>query len=112
MEKVWGELKKIEHQAEKIRLEAQMDALSITKLAKKKSEELVANAKTYAQEDSQKLYDDLIQRANKLYEEKIRIGEKNGDKLREAAIHRLDQTVSIIIKSVIGDSSVAGNKVR
>ena len=49
MEKVWEELKKIELQAEQIRIEAQNRAKEITNLANQEAEKLVANSKAYAE---------------------------------------------------------------
>ena len=56
MEKVWDELKKIEAQAEQISSDAQDKAKKISLLAKQDAEKLIANSKTYAEEESQKLY--------------------------------------------------------
>ncbi len=52
MEKVWEELKKIEAKADQIKSTAQNKAKEITVLAQQEAEKLVANSKTYAEEEA------------------------------------------------------------
>ena len=59
MEKVWEELKKLEAKAEQIKSNAQNKAKEITVLAQQEAEKLVANSKTYAEEEAKQLYDRL-----------------------------------------------------
>ena len=58
MEKVWSELKKIEAQAEQIRVDAQDNAKKMIALAQQQAEMLIANSKTYAKEEAQPVYID------------------------------------------------------
>jgi vacuolar-type H+-ATPase subunit H len=113
MEKIWDELKKIEAQAEKILNEAQTKSTVLVSLAKKEGEQLLKQAKIYAEEDSQEFYLNAIQEANQAYEEKLKIGRENGEKLIAQAKTRVDQCVDIIVKAVMGESNLASSdKIR
>jgi hypothetical protein len=113
MEKIWDELKKIEAQAEKILSEAQTKSTELISLSKKESEQLVVKAKIYAEEDSQEFYLRAIQEANQAYQEKLKIGKENGEKLIAQAEKRADKCVDIIVKAVMGENNLAaGDKIR
>jgi hypothetical protein len=113
MEKVWDELKKIELQAEKIRVEAQNKSTQLAILAKKEGEQLVTNARTYAEEDSQQFYHRSIQEANMAYEEKLKIGEAVGEKLILQAEKHVEKCVDIIVMAVLGENNrAADDKIR
>ena len=113
MEKIWDELKKIELQAEKIRADAQNKSTQLTNLAKKEGEQLVTNARKYAEEDSQQFFRNSVQEANKAYEEKLKKGKEDGEKLMLQAEKHVGQCVDIIVKSVTGEISRApGDQLR
>jgi F0F1-type ATP synthase membrane subunit b/b' len=113
MEKVWDELKRIELQAEAIRSEALNKSTLIINLAKKDGEQLVTKARTYAEEDSQQFYDNSLQEAGTVYEEKLKASEEVGKKLLLQAEKHVEQCVEIIVKAVIGESNLAASdKIR
>jgi hypothetical protein len=113
MEKVWDELKKIEQQAEKIQVDTQTKSTQLVNLAKKEAEQLIDNARTYAEEDSQRLYRNSILEANKAYEEKLRTGEEVGERLILQVEKHVEQCVDVIVKAVMGENNrVEGDKIR
>ena len=57
MEKVWEELKKIEHQAEEIRAQAQKNTKEIISLSEKQGDTLLESSKTYAQQEARQNYE-------------------------------------------------------
>jgi len=93
MEKVWGELKKIEAEAEQIRSDAQRKAESITALAQKSSEKLIANSQTYAEEEGQQLYASTVEESNRKRDEQLRACQAATEKLREQAVKRMEPAV-------------------
>jgi vacuolar-type H+-ATPase subunit H len=104
MEKVWGELKKIEAQAEQIRTDAQQKAKQITTLAQQEAEKLMANSKTYAEAESQKLNDAAIQQAKQDKEKQLKNNEAVLEKLRTNAQKRMDQAVLVVVDSVLEEN--------
>ncbi|MGE5575181.1 MAG: hypothetical protein ACM3UL_03500, partial [Ignavibacteria bacterium] len=60
MEKLWEELKKIDTQAEQIRIEAQNKAKEINRLAQKETEELLIRSKDFAQQETKTIYSTAI----------------------------------------------------
>jgi len=102
MEKVWGELKKIEAQAGQIKTEAQNRAKKITELAQQQAEQLIANSKTYAQEEAQQLYNNTIEEANRNRDEQLKAHQEATEKLKVQAEKRMNQAVSTIVDRVLG----------
>jgi len=103
MEKVWDELKKIEAQAEQIRSEAQDEAKKISALAEQEAEKLVANSKVYGEEEAQQLYASAIREANHNCEEQLKANLEASANLRAQAEKRLEQAVTAVVKSVLGE---------
>jgi vacuolar-type H+-ATPase subunit H len=104
MQKVWDELKKIEAQAEQIQAEAQTKAKDITALAKQQSEQLLANSKTYGEEEAAKIFGKAVEDANACRSEMLRASEEQAKALRSQAEKRLDKAVSTIVKAVLEES--------
>ncbi|MGD0450030.1 MAG: hypothetical protein ABSA79_03105 [Candidatus Bathyarchaeia archaeon] len=104
MEKVWEELKKIEEQAEQIRSEAQNKSKTLTELSKQEAEKLLANSKTYAQEEAQRLYNGSIDEANHNRDEQIKASQKATEKLKTQAEKRMEQASSAAMKAVLGET--------
>jgi hypothetical protein len=102
MEKVWEELKKIEAQAERIRIEAQNKGKEIIKLAEQDAEKLLLNSKTYAQEDAEKIVTQAITEANRDKDEQLKDNDQAIRKLRETAEKRLDKAEEVIVDAVLG----------
>ncbi len=93
METVWEELKKIEAEAERIRVGAQKGAQNITALAQQSSEKLVANSQTYAQEEGQQLYAGTVAEANRKRDEQLKASQAANEKLKVEAGKRMDLAV-------------------
>jgi vacuolar-type H+-ATPase subunit H len=104
MEKVWDELKKIEAQAQQIQTDAQDRAKKLTQQAKQDAEKLVANSKIYAEEESQKLYDQAISEVNAEREAKFKASQKNAYELKAQAEKRMDEAVSTIVHLVLEEN--------
>jgi len=104
MEKVWTELKKIEAQAEQIRSEAQDEAKKMTALSQQETEKLIANSKTYAEEETQQFYTRTIQEANHNREEQLKANQEARANLRAQAEKQLEQAVSTVVNSVLGET--------
>ena len=106
MERVWEELKKIEAEAEKIRVGAQQIAREITSLAQRNSEKLVAKSHIYAQEEGQRLYDIAVEEANVKQKENLRANEAAAEKLKEQASGHMDQAAEAVLKAIVKEASV------
>jgi vacuolar-type H+-ATPase subunit H len=105
MEKVWEELKKIEAQAEQIRDEAAESAKQITTDAERNAEKLIANSKTYAQEEAQQLHDSAIDDANRNRKRTLNQSQADTERLRQHAEKRMDEATKVIVKTVIGENN-------
>ncbi|MCW3996606.1 MAG: hypothetical protein NWE98_10740 [Candidatus Bathyarchaeota archaeon] len=113
MEKVWEELKKIETQAQEIRVEAQEKSKQITTTVQDEAEKLVANAKSYAEQDAQQHYDWVVREAKRLQQEALIAIEKANKRLQQQAQRHLDEAAELIVQAVLGESKVgASDKVR
>jgi len=104
MEKVWGELKKIEAQAEQIRSEAQNKAKKLKDLSQQEAELLIANGKTYAEEEAQQVYVNAIEEANRNSGEQLKTNQQVTQKLKAQAEKRMDQASSAVVNSVLGEA--------
>jgi vacuolar-type H+-ATPase subunit H len=104
MEKVWEELKKIEAQAEQIRNEAQNKAKEISTLADQEAEKLIANGKTYAEEEAKQIFDNAIKEANSKREEQLKENKAVADKLEEQATKQMDQAVESVVNVVLEEN--------
>jgi vacuolar-type H+-ATPase subunit H len=103
MEKVWDELKKIEAQAEQIQNDAQDRAKKMVLLAKQDAEKLVENSKTYAEAESQKLYEKAIDEANQERNEHLKVNEAVVGNLKLKAEKRMEKAVSTVVNAVLED---------
>jgi len=103
MEKVWDELKKIEAQAEQIQNDAQDRAKKMVLLAKQDAEKLVENSKTYAEAESQKLYEKAIEEANQERNEHLKVNEEVVGNLKLKAEKRMKKAVSAVVNAVLED---------
>jgi vacuolar-type H+-ATPase subunit H len=106
MEKIWGELKKIEAQAECINVEARNSAKKLTDRARQESEKLVTNSRTYAEEESQQVYGSIVQEANRNRGEQMKTNQEAIEKLRAQAKKRVDQASSVIVSAVLGETKL------
>ena len=104
MENLWGELKKIDTQANKIKSDAQDKAKRVTLLAKSDAEKLIANSITYAEEESQNLYLKNIQEANRERDENLKINQNTALKLKAQAEMRMDQAVLAVVNAVLEET--------
>ena len=104
MEKVWEELKKIEAKAEGIRAEAQTGADKIANLAQQDAEKLIANSKTHADEQAQRLYEGAIKEANRKRDEELEANRKTADELQKRAEKRVEQAATAVEAAVLGET--------
>ena len=104
MEKVWEELKRIDDQAELIRSEAQTKSNTLIELSKQEAEKLLANSKSYAQEEAQRLYDSNIEEANRCRDEQLKANQKAEEKLRTQAEKRMEEASIAVMKAVVGET--------
>jgi vacuolar-type H+-ATPase subunit H len=104
MEKVWGELKKIEAEAEKIRSSSQQKAQSMTAVAQQNCEKLIANSQTYAEEEGQQLYARTVEEANSKRDEQLKSNQAITEKLKAKAEKRLDGAVTKAVNMVIKEA--------
>lgn len=104
-EKVWGELKKIEAQAETIRVEAQNTATKLAEFSRQQAEKLIANSKIYAEEDANQLYSREVDAAQKERDESLKEHKKSVEKLKAKARERVGLAASAIEMSVLGEGN-------
>jgi len=104
MEKVWVELKKIDAQAEQIRSEAQTNAKEITRLVQKETQELLANGRTYAQQEAQELFEGAVSEANQNREKQLKVNQQTTEKLREQAHQRMEKAALTVVSAVLGET--------
>jgi F0F1-type ATP synthase membrane subunit b/b' len=102
MEKVWEELKKIEDQAQQIRLEAEEKAKEIINLAEKEAETLVNDSQTYSKEESEKIVNNAISEATKTRESELKEYSAFLERLKKKAEKRLPKVEKIIIDTTLG----------
>jgi vacuolar-type H+-ATPase subunit H len=103
MEKVWSELKKIEAQAQQIKVDAQEKAKAINLQAKQDSEKLLSDSKRYGEEEAQKLYSKAIAEANGVRDAQLNENLKAAEKLKAQAQKNIDKAVDAVVKSVLED---------
>ncbi|HUJ84013.1 MAG TPA: hypothetical protein VLV84_00225 [Candidatus Acidoferrales bacterium] len=104
MEKVWEELKKIEAEAEKIRSDAQQKSQDITALAQLNSEKLVANSRTYADEEGQQLFVGTVEEANRKRDEQLKANQVVTEKLKVQARKRMELAVNEVVDAIVGEA--------
>jgi hypothetical protein len=104
MEKVWEELKKIEAEADKIRVDAQQKAQSITAVAQQNSEKLIANSKAYAQEEGQLVYAKTIEEANLKRDEQLKASQVATEKLKMHAVKRTESAVNAVVNTILKEA--------
>jgi vacuolar-type H+-ATPase subunit H len=104
MENLWGELKKIDSQANKIKSDAQDKAKKVTLLAKSDAEKLIANSRTYAEDESQKLYSKNIEEANRERDEHLKINLNTALKLKTQAEIRMNHAVLAVVNAVLEET--------
>jgi len=113
MEKVWDELKKIEAQAEQIRTDAEDSSKEIADIADKDAEKLIANSKTYAQEEAAQLHNSAIEEASHNRDQKLKANQEFTEKLTKVAKMRMENAANTIVNAVLGESEdAAAIKVR
>jgi vacuolar-type H+-ATPase subunit H len=104
MEKVWDELKKIEAQATQIQSEAQNKSKALIELSKQEAEKLLANSKTYAQEEAKHIYETNVEEANRSRDEQLKVNQKVIEKLKAEAEKLMEQASSTVMKTVLGET--------
>ncbi len=106
MERVLEELKKIEDEAEKIRLEASEEAKEIISLARQGSERLIIGAEKEAEEAVSRFVKAFEISIRKKRDEIIKRCESQIDKLRKIAKKKKDSAVNLVFKVLIGEKQV------
>jgi vacuolar-type H+-ATPase subunit H len=109
MEKVWEELKKIEAQAEQIRMEAQDQSKQITKLAQQEADKLLLNSKTYAEEETRQLFKNVTEEANRKNEKQLKASLEDTRKLTRQAETGMEKAANRIVDAVLGDYVFVAN---
>jgi hypothetical protein len=104
MERVWGELKKIDVQANEIKSDALDKAKKVALLAQSNAEKLIVNSRTYGEEEAQTLYSRTIQEANQERDEHLKINQKTAEKLKTQAEKSMDQAVLAIYNAVLEET--------
>jgi F0F1-type ATP synthase membrane subunit b/b' len=104
MEKIWDELKKIEAQAEQIRSDAQIKAKKMTNLAEQEAETLIANSRTYAEEEGQRICSSAIHEANHSRDEQLTVNQAVAEKLRAKAEKRMEKAVLAVVNIVLEEA--------
>ncbi len=113
MEKVWGELRKIEAKAEQIKTEANERSSQITNIAERKSEQLIASAKVFASEEAEKQREAILKQAQEIHDHKIIENQQKTKKITECAQRNMEKAVRKIIDAVIGEGNVGSdNEIR
>jgi len=103
MEKVLEELKRIEDEAENIRLESSKKAEEIVRLARQRSEKLIADAERDAEKDVSELMEKFRNLMKKRHNEILKNCELKIDRLRKTAEKKMNSAVDQIFKIVIGE---------
>lgn len=103
MEKVWEELKKIEAQAQQIKVDSQERAKGITQQAKQDAEKLASETKKIADEESQKLYNAAIAEANGVRDAQLSQNHEAAEKLKAQAQKNMDKAVDTVVISILED---------
>ena len=106
MEKVWEELKKIEAEAEKIRSDAQQKSQDITALAQLNSEKLVANSRTYADEEGQQLFVGTVEEANRKRDEQLKANQIATEQLKVQARKRMELAIGKVVHAITKEAKV------
>lgn len=104
MERVWDELKKIDAEAEQIRVEAQGQAKKMTDIATQEAEKLIGNSSKYANEDANNLYASTVEEANRNREEQLKVNQAATEKLKSQAEKSMDTAVTKIVSSVVEEA--------
>jgi len=104
MERILEELKRIEDEAENIRLEASKKAEEIVRLAHQRSDKLIADAEKDAERVIDELMKNFRESMKKKHEEILRSCELEISKLRKTAKRRMDLAVERIFKIVVGEN--------
>jgi vacuolar-type H+-ATPase subunit H len=106
MEKVWAELKRIEAEAQKMRAQAEGKAKEITALAKQQAEKMVADGKTYGQQEADALYANAVEDANRKRDEQFKENQAEIEKMRVHADKRMDKASTNIVNAVLGEKQL------
>jgi vacuolar-type H+-ATPase subunit H len=75
-------------------------------LAKQDAEKLVENSKTYAEDESQKLYAKAIEEANQERDEHLKANEEVSMSLKSKAEKRMDKAVLVVVNAVLEDTKI------
>jgi vacuolar-type H+-ATPase subunit H len=106
MEKVWEELKKIEAQAEQIRIEAQEKAKNMTTLAQQNGEKLIANSQTYAEEEAQQLLKSTVEEADHNRDEQLKANQAAAEKLKAQAERHMEKAIAKVVNAIIKEAKL------
>jgi len=103
MERVLEELKRIEEEADKIRLEASEKAEEIIRMARQRAEKLIGDAEKEAERASLKMLkrfrQEMVERHNKVLEtNRSRI-----DKVRRLANKNMNSVIDLVFRTVVGE---------
>jgi vacuolar-type H+-ATPase subunit H len=109
MEQVWDELKKIEAQAQQIRSEAQIRSKQLTDFADQRTDQLIAHAKTYAEQDTTSHYEAAMQEATHKHDTQLEQSKQSVAAVQAQAQNRLNEAVRLVVKAVLGEENVAPN---
>ena len=104
MEKVWGELKKIDSKAEQIREEAQLSSDEIKGLAKRQAEKLLADSQKYAEDEAQHLLESAVSEANRSRKEQMITNIEAKERLVQQADKQMKKASLAIFNAIIGET--------
>ena len=104
MEKVWGELKKIDSKAEQIRTDAQQSSTEIISLAQKQAEKLLSDSQKYAEEEAQHMFESAVSEANRSREEQMITNIEAKEKLVQLADKQMKKASITIFKAIIEET--------
>ncbi len=103
MEKVWAELKKIEEQADQIKIQAQNKAKEITALSKQEADKLVADSITYGKQEAQKRYTECMEEANRNREQQLSANKEKAENITKQAQQQMDKAAQAVVDTVLGE---------
>jgi hypothetical protein len=104
MEQVWEELKKIEAEAENIRIGALQKVQSIKVFAEQSSEKLIDNSQVYAEEEGKNLYSKAVEEANNKRSEQLKINQAAIEKLKVQAAKSMEPAIDKVVNSILSGS--------
>jgi len=103
MERVLEELKRIEEEAEKIRLEASEKAEEIIKAARQKAKVLVTDAEKEAERTVERLLERFREDMKERHRRALKKSEVVIDEIRRSASRNMDSAVDLVFRTLVGE---------